>query len=315
MLTKGPIFERLPGRPAAHCATVHALRDGSLLAAWFGGSRELASDVVLLAATYAGERWTAPRVIAAVPGKALGQPVFLELDEGTLWLYFDVVMDRKWITAQPHRQRSIDSGLTWSAPEPVLDYPGLMFRTKPVQLPGRIVLPVYDENTWESRMLLSDDGGTSWRLTDPLRSPQGNIQPATVHLENGHLLAYMRTGGDGGVIWRAESRDGGETWTTPEATDMPNPNSSIDLLRLASGALALAYNPSRTARTPLAVAYAAEGERWDAPHIIEDAPGQFSYPMMTQAADGMIHLVYTYQLEHIHHAAFSEGWLRDQSRM
>jgi predicted neuraminidase len=131
-----------------------------------------------------------------------------------------------------------------------------------------------------------------------------------VRLSDGCLLAYMRTGGKGGLIWRAESRDDGETWSQPTATNLPNPNSGIDLLRLQSGALVLAYNPSDCVRTPLCVAIAEEDELWRWQRTLEDAPAEFSYPTLTQTAEGQIHLVYTYQREHIQYARFTEEWLR-----
>lgn len=316
MFVKRPVFERLPDRPFAHCATLVTLPDGSLLTAWFGGAYETAPDVVILAARRdpGGEAWSKPHVIAEVPGHSLGQPVFLARPDGELWLFFDVIMGSDWTSAVPHWQRSFDLGHTWQVSVPLMDYPGLMFRSRPVVLPGRIILPVYDENTWQSRMLISDDDGRSWRLTAPIITPSGNIHPCVVALPEGRLLAYLRTGGTGGVIWRTESLDGGETWSSPAPTDFPNPNSGIDLLRLRSGALVLAFNDSDHLRTPLCVALAEEDERWHWQQTLEDAHAEFSYPAMAQTDDGCIHVVYTYRREHIHHACFTEGWLRARER-
>jgi len=313
MLIKGPVFQQLPERPSAHCATLTKLPDGSLLTAWFGGSYEKAPDVAILAAQYDPTRkvWSPPRVIAEVPDHSLGQLVFLVRPEGELWLFFVVIMGADWTSAQPHCQRSFDGGQTWKSPEPLLDYPGLMFRSRPLILPGRIVLPVYDENTWQSRMMISDDDGCSWWLTEPIDSPPGNIHPTLVQLSDGRLLAYLRTGGKGGFIWRTESLDGGETWSTPTPTSLPNPNSSIDLLRLQSGRLALAFNNSDRLRTPLCVALAEEDERWRWVQTLEDANAEFSYPTLAQTDDGHTHIVYTYRREHIHYACFTEDWLRE----
>jgi predicted neuraminidase len=219
-------------------------------------------------------------------------------------------MEQDWTSAQPHWQRSLDCGETWQQPTQLLDYPGLMFRSRPVILPGRIVLPVYDENTWQSRMLISDDDGLSWRLTAPMNTPLGNIHPCIVQMPDGRLVAYLRTGGKGGVIWRAESLDRGESWSQPTTTTLPNPNSGIDLLRLRSGALVLAYNHSDHLRTPLCVALAEEDECWHWRRTLEDAHAEFSYPALAQTEDGRIHLVYTYRREHIHYACFTEDWLR-----
>lgn len=310
---KQPVFEQLYDRPLAHCATLAQLPDGALLAAWFGGAYETAPDVAILAARWdpAAERWSQPAVIAEVPGKSLGQPVFVVRPDGELWFFYVVNMGADWTTAQPFWRRSADGGATWNEPRQLMDYPGLMFRSRVVVLPGRIILPAYDENTWESRMLISDDDGHTWRLGDPIVTPNGNIHACIVQRSDGALVAYLRPGVGGGELWRTTSSDGGDTWTPPTLTGLPNPNSGFDLLRLASGRLALAYNPSATLRTPLCVALAGEDERWGQPRTLEDEHAEFSYPALLQAADGRIHLVYTYRREHIHHACFDESWLAE----
>lgn len=310
MHESSPVFTQLDDRPMAHCATLSALPDGTLLCAWFGGAYETSPDVAILAAWRppGADRWSDPVVIADVPGCSMGQPVFLPRPDGELWLFFAVIMERDWTSAVPHWQRSRDGGLTWEPPARLLDRPGLMFRSKPLVLDGRIILPVYDERTWQSCIMLSDDGGQTWRLTAPMVTPSGNIHPCVVQLSDGHLLAYLRTGGAGGVIWRAESADGGETWSMPTPTDIPNPNSGIDLIRLASGRLMLAFNDSDRLRTPLCVALADEDEQWRWKRTIEDSLAEYSYPTLLQTGEA-IHLVYTARREYIHYARLDEAWL------
>lgn len=310
MFESAPVFLQLEDRPMAHCATLVALADGTLLCAWFGGAYETAPDVAILAARRApgAAAWGPPTVIASVAGYSLGQPVLLPRENGALWLFFDVIMQADWTSAAPYWQQSPDGGVTWEPPLRLMDVPGLMFRSKPLVLQGRIILPAYDERTWQSRMLLSDDDGQSWRLAEPIITPTGNIHPCVVPLAEGRLLAYLRTGGAGGVIWRTESADGGETWADPTPTDIPNPNSGIDLIRLASGRLALAFNDSPRLRTPLCIALADEDERWRWKRTIEDDRAEYSYPTLLQTGE-TIHLVYTARREHIHYARFDEAWL------
>lgn len=308
-----PVFNQLDERPTAHCATLTVLPDGTLFTAWFGGAYETAPNVAILGAQLqpGNEQWHSPRILAEVPGRSLGQPVFLVRPDSELWLFFVVIMGNDWTTAQPYWQRSKDGGVSWYDCQPLMDYPGLMFRSKPLILPGRIILPVYDENTWQSRMLISDDDGQTWRLTAPLSSPQGNIHACLAPLTDGRLLAYMRTGGKGGVVWRAESFDQGDTWTELTPTRIPNPNSGIDLLRLQSGRLVLAFNNSATMRTPLCVALAGTDEIWERAQTLEDARAEFSYPTLLQTGDGLIHIVYTYKRETIYYASFDEDWLAE----
>lgn len=311
MFSQNPLFEQMETHPSVHCATLTELPDGTLLSAWFGGTREMARDVVILASRLApgASDWSQPQVMVNVPGHSVGQPVFLVQPNGELWFFFNIVMDTHWTSAQPYWQRSLDNGQTWQPHQPLMDYPGLMFRSKPFILPGRIILPAYDEIQWQSRMMISDDAGQTWRLTDPISTPAGNIHACPVQLSNGKLLAYMRTGGKGGVIWRTESSNGGDSWTQPEPTTLPNPNAGIDLIRLQSGLLLLAYNHSDQQRTPLCLAWADEDEQWHMPIKLEDEPGEYSYPTLLQARNGQIHLVYTHRREHIHYTHFSEEWV------
>jgi predicted neuraminidase len=299
------------------------------MTAWFSGTYETSRDMAILAARreHGSTGWSMPRVIADVPERALGQPVFLTTRNGEVLLFFVVITKPEappptprynmlpppsaWNSAQPYWQKSHDSGHTWEDPQQLLDYSGLMFRSRPLVLPDRIILPVYDENTWESRMLISDDDGFRWRLTNPIVSPPGNIHASLVQLSDGRILAYLRSRGPNSTIWRTESSDYGETWSQPTATSLPNPNSGICLLRLNSGRLALAFNNSHTSRTPFCIALAGEEENWEKIRILEDAEGEFSYPTMMQTDDSRIHLVYTYQREHIQYACFTEDWIEN----
>ena len=319
----------------AHCATLVELADGSLLAAWYAGAYETAPDAGILASRYQPlkDYWSKPQLIALMPHIALGQPVLWLRADGALYLFFNAVMGESganipgidyrnllpedaywdWTTAQPFCQHSLDNGRSWTPPQQILDYPGLMFRSRPLILQDRVILPVYDERTWQSRMLISDDNGRSWRLSSPIATPTGNIHPCLVQINFNHLLAYLRPGGKGGFIWRTESTDGGETWAEPISTKIPNPNSGLDLLRLASGRLVLANNPSTQQRTPLCVVLADADEQWQRIRILEDAAAEFSYPTLLQTRDGRIHIVYTYRRKHIQYACFTEDWLKEGS--
>jgi predicted neuraminidase len=92
-------------------------------------------------------------------------------------------------------------------------------------------------------------------------------------------------------------------------TQIPNPNSGFDLVRLQSGNLLLAFNDSASERTPLCIALGDEKERWFGKRSIAAGPGEFSYPSLIQTKDGAVHMVYTYQRKYIQYATFSEEWV------
>lgn len=304
--------------PMSHCATLIELPNGELLAAWFSGAYETAPDQAIFTARLAPTQntWTVPTVAVDTPGHANGQPVFLLDHAQTLWLYYVTLSGRDWTTAHVKRRRSQDLGHSWGEEEDLGLEEGYMLRSRPLYLPtagklGRWLLPAYDEKTWRSFMLISDDDGLTWRAGRPIITPSGNIHACVVPLPDGRLMAFLRTGGRGGVIWRTTSEDSGLSWSPPEPTVLPNPNSGLDLIRLSNGALILAFNNSHRRRTPLCVALSDDqGSTWPYLRVLEDGDAEFSYPTLISTCDGTIAAVYTWKRQCIRFVRFDEAWLR-----
>ncbi len=71
--------------------------------------------------------------------------------------------------------------------------------------------------------------------------PLGLLEPTCVQLHDGRIVMLMRAE-NAGYLWRAESSDNGRTWTDAWETDIPNPTSSIQLLRLDDSRIVLLHN-------------------------------------------------------------------------
>ena len=69
----------------------------------------------------------------------------------------------------------------------------------------------------------------------------------------------------------------------------------------ADGRALLVYNHSRRGRTPLNLALSRDGRRWQPSLVLEDGPGEYSYPAVVQAKGGRIHVTYTWQRRRICH--------------
>jgi predicted neuraminidase len=65
----------------------------------------------------------------------------------------------------------------------------------------------------------------------------------------------------------------------------------------------LAHNPSRQTRTPLSLAVSLDGETWRDSLVLEDGPGEYSYPAVIQAVDGTLHITYTWNRQRIRHVS------------
>lgn len=187
-------------------------------------------------------------------------------------------------------------------------------RCKPTVLPsGRILLPLYTDTFSISIMAISDDQGETWYASKPLIG-LGNIQPAVLRRNNGTLVAYMRENGALNRIRVCESSDDGISWGEVGVSELPNPGSGVDGVRLANGHWLLVYNDAIEGRNTLAVSISTdEGKTWRATRHLESQPsGSFHYPAVIQGRDGTIHAIYSYFVEggkSMKHAAFDEAWV------
>ena len=183
---------------------------------------------------------------------------------------------------------------------------GWMTRTHPIQLPsGRIIVPLYSDGYSFSLMGISDDGGETWKPSEPIVG-YGPIQPSVVRKKDGTLVAYMRDAGPAPKrIPTSTSSDDGMTWSRVADTEFMNPGSSCEAIVLQDGTWLLVYNDTEKGRHSLAISLSDdEGKSWKwTRHIERDMRGEgattFHYPSVMQARDGAIHLTYSYFLMHL----------------
>src|SRR5690349_16666693 len=132
---------------------------------------------------------------------------------------------------------------------------GWFTRTHPIQLPsGRILVPMYSDGFSFGIMAISDDGGSTWSASEPIIG-YGCIQPTVVRKNDGTLVAYLRDNGP--PPKRAHisySKDDGVSWTFAKDTDIPNPGTSIEVVRLKDGNWVGVYNDLEKGRYSLVAA-------------------------------------------------------------
>ncbi|MBK8177269.1 MAG: exo-alpha-sialidase [Rhodospirillales bacterium] len=128
------------------------------------------------------------------------------------------------------------------------------------------------------------------------------IQPCLLTHPGGETQMLCRT--RQATIGSCRSQDGGKTWSPLEASELPNPDSGIDAVNLASGHVLLVYNHSQTGRSPLNLAISSDGKHWSAVGVLEDEPGEFSYPAIIMDTAGRVHVTYTWNRRRIRHVAF-----------
>ncbi len=328
----GTIEARIPngGYRSGHGPALLELPNGDLLCVWFAGSFEGNADVHIVCSRLEkdGEAWTEPVDVSGDPERSEQNPSLFYGPDGAAWCMYTAQLDRQagkdnmQFTAVVRCQKSTDGGRTWGPYETVFPEEGTFCR-QPIQIlsNGRWIF-----SNWlctdsaeglsgdPTAFRISDDQGKTWR-TVMMPESHGHVHANVVELEPGHLVAFMRNR-EAYRIHRSESFDYGETWSEPKPTPLPNNNSSISAIKLQSGRVAIAYNPTCTPdpqpgkaawpglRCPVAVALSEDGGltfpiiRW-----MERGEGyigdenktnnkQYEYPYLMQTKDGMIHLAY-----------------------
>lgn len=324
------IYDNAPF-PSCHASTVVELKDGGIMAAWFGGSDEGDDDVAIWSSIKSKNEWTTPRVLIKEPGCSMYNPVLFYTNDGTLWLYYKY--GKSPTTWSAGKMYSNDSGLTWSAP---IHLPAGIYgpiRAKPLVLKNGVIISgtsVESYKTWTAWAERSTDHGQTWTKHGPItvdskhylkspneiiptntpigetyRYPEGIIQPSIVQISKKHIRMYCRSTLHIGRISISDSYDSGKTWSNAVPIEIPNPNSGIDVIVLNNKKILLVYNHTSKGRSPLNLAISDDGINFKPLYILESEPGEFSYPSIIQATDGSIHLTYTWNRIKIKHVQFS----------
>lgn len=298
------IYERASFR-SCHASTLVETPSG-LLAAWFGGSEEGAPDVGIWLAHRHLIAWTTPVRIAGDAKYPCWNPVLWRAPDGTTLLFYKV-------GPSPHAwwgmwMASADDGVTWTPPARLPD--GILgpIKNKPVLIGNVLLCGSSEEHAgWTVHVeratnltSLTDLSGFMWQRTTPLNRVEdfSAIQPTILHWRHGtQMLCRTKQG----VISESWSQDGGQTWGAMQATTLPNPNSGFDAVMLRDGRALLIYNPLREGRHKLHAALSEDGTKWRDVLTLKDDAGEFSYPAVIQAGDGLVHVTYTWLRERIRH--------------
>ncbi len=319
------------GPQSVHSGTLTQLRDGTMLAAWFGGTREGAKDVNIYLSRRQSDaaEWSAPTVIASRAQTSadlnryvakLGNPVLFADSRGRVWLYYVTVSFGGWSGSSISVRYSDDGGDSWSAATRLTTSPFLNVSTLVKGLPlecesGHILLPVYHEfvRKFGEALILDVDG----QLVSKVRTTasDGAIQPWIVPLDPVRSQAFYRQSGytEKVVITSVLPDILHSSSGALEPTTVPNPNSSVAVIRRDNGGFLMVCNPTEAGRNQLAILTSEDGKSWKTVREIEHSTesGEFSYPYLLRGTDGQYHLIYTWNRSRMRYMSFDEQWLED----
>ena len=256
-----------PGK-AVHAPSVVELRDGSLRAVWFSGSREGAGDVTIQTAVFNNDsqQWGPESslfdrnrlqrgLLRYV--KKIGNPVIARAPDGSLNLWMVNVSLGGWAGSAISWSRSKDDGTTWSTPKRLVTSPFLNISTlvKAAPLPmtqGQMGLPVYHEFITKFAEVLQID--SNGQVIDKVRIPGSHtsLQPVVLASSAQSAQAFMRAT-QGGQVMTSTTGDAGQTWSVATPLVLPNPNSALAGAVLQDGSRWLAFNPATAGREELAL--------------------------------------------------------------
>ena len=298
------IYEQAPF-PSCHASTIAETKDG-LVAAWFGGTGERNPDVGIWVSRRDKNGWSKVVEVAngiqqTGPRFPCWNPVLFQPSSGPLLLFYKVGPSPS--TWWGMLTTSTDGGVSWSKPRRLPD--GILgpIKNKPVQLvDGSILCGSSTEDAgWRVHIERTSDLGATWQKTEPLndRTQFGAIQPAILVHRSGAFQILCRS--RQGKITESWSSDGGKTWSAMKTTALPNPSAGIDAVMLKDGRAVMVYNHTEKGRSPLNIAVSSDGKTWKAALVLEDQPGEYSYPAIIQTTDGLVHVTYTWKRQRIKH--------------
>lgn len=287
-----------------HVSTIVEVGRDEFLVAYWGGSKEGASDVKIYTQRLKHGSWSSPVAVEEEPTATVWSPVLFKA-HNQLLLFFRVGPSfQTWTGCM---RRSFDDGLTWSERE--LLPAGILgpVKNKPLLLKNGDLLcgsSMQSWNAWASWMEVTPDIGKTWKKHGPIKVPNHSmsvLQPAPYYTQRGHLRALMKSHEHIGRICMSESRDDGCTWSDAVPTELPNPDSAIDAVKLFDGRLVLVYNVTSRGILKVGVSY-DDGDSWKEVLTLENTQGmEYSYPAIIQASNGLIHITYTHNRTQIKH--------------
>ena len=251
-------------------------------------------------------------------GSTIGQgPTELIVDGQRCTLFFSTHSKHWGYDWKSWTKVSEDGGHTWGKPEPLAgrlaDF--TFIRNHIVLRDGRLMAPYQHylgpkpeavpptdapnsiNNTLShfvsnprNGVIISNDGGKTWTEHGEIRLTtddhyHGWAENNIVEFANGRVVMIIRGDRLGGMLYSAESLDGGNTWPQfATKTDIPNPGSKATLYPLGGEAVAMLHNPNPKRRSPLSLWISFDGMKtWPyrrvlVPESSDGSKGRLNYP-------------------------------------
>ena len=258
----GNLRQTAPGRKEAllpspcvqnHAAFLSHGREG-LYCLWFGGSLEGKSDISIWRSLLGADgKWSGAERLSHDLERSEQNPVQFDAPDGRRLILH---------TAQPggNQDACLLAVREDGGEHGFVDLPRGTFIRGPIHVrgDGAWMMPLFrcvsrPGERWTgshdtAALAISSDAGKTWREVE-VPGSIGSVHMTLVPLGGARYVAFYRRR-QADFVCRSVSDDDGESWTAPEPTDVPNNNSSISVIRLSDGRIAMACNPANAEMYP-----------------------------------------------------------------
>ena len=284
-------------------------------------------DILLKRSIDNGKTWGEQIVVWDDAGNTCGNPCpVVDQRTGRIILFMtwnlgsdreaDIIRKKSESTRMPYITFSDDDGLTWSTPKNVSESakreewgwyatgPGVGIQLWSKKYKDRLVIPCnnsYDDPGnprdgfgYGSHVLLSDDGGTNWRMSESIM-PEVN-ESQVVELDDGTLMMNMRSYQGKASRATSISYDGGETWSEVQHdSQLVEPVCQGSILQYGEyekGKMYLFSNPAvSNSRSYMSIKTSFDGcQTWPNSKLIYAGPS--AYSCLTTLPDGNVGLFF-----------------------
>ena len=253
-----------------------------------------------------GSTWSEEMVVVDNPNLDLRDPNIVRLADGSLIVnYFQYDFDLPGTVLNGLEVvHSYDGGERWGEPVNVGTGSYVATSAPILELPNGDLLLAYYGSHGGSRyatayVIRSEDGGQWWHGETVIAAGPAYgkpfQEPNLLLLENGDILATIRSDGERPIIHTSVSKDEGRTWSEPRPAFKGSGTPSV--ARLESGGIVMIYRAKigRNFGLPALRVSRDGGETWTADlgeTVIDRKDGDMMYASALQAPDGRIAVVY-----------------------
>jgi hypothetical protein len=287
-----------------HCSSVCAHKNGVLIA-WYSGTGECRDDQSVYVAFINGDQQSTPLRI----GDKTGNPVLIPTENDNaamiLWSRFEDIgrmrnIVERWKYCSLHimvvNHTNGRVGLRGSAKQIAPPEQHMLGRCNPIAYDDQLLLPLYDEANRQG--VIFKGHGFDFEFAG--RIGENMIQPTLWVGENNRIHSLSRNfmTNEHFRARHSYSDDGGETWSVPEPTVIPNRNSSLHAIRW-NGLNLLLWNDTPQMQRKNITLGVIEGTDIKPVAVIDDYG---AYPSMCVDGQNDLHMTYTSsQRTIIHH--------------